>query len=233
MPCLRVDITPQNIQKSGWFKTLNFVESSTWPALQTSIHRFARTRYEYLTSWHTVLCKEVFEDEFLLHFCCGLSFTPLMARRLLENLFLSMWWDLQEARNAWRKLRGKTTHTYPFTHTSNMGAPLPAEEISGCHYQILIPVLSVSITAAELWVLKVIDLSPNLQTNILPALFSWPAAMLSEGQNLVLMDFALVGTERASVGVGMLCLYESLPFSKKYWTPAMFTVYPRRPNQIL
>lgn len=94
-----------------------------------------------------------------------------------------------------------------------MGAPLPAEEISGCHYQILIPMLSVSITAVELRVLKVIDLSPNLQTNILPALFSWPAAMLSEGQNLVLMDSASVGTERACEPYcrsGLLCLYGHL-----------------------
>lgn len=89
------------------------------------------------------------------------------------------------------------------THTSDMGAPPPTEEISGCHYQILIPMLSVSITAVKLWVLKVIDLSPNLQTNILPALFSWPAAMLSEGQSLVLMDFALVGTERVDVIEGL------------------------------
>ncbi len=57
---------------------------------------------------------------------------------------------------------------------------------------------------------KVIDLSPNLQTNILPALFSWPAAMLSKGQILVLMDFALVGTERVHVchRRALLCLYE-------------------------
>jgi len=99
-----------------------------------------------------------------------------------------------------------------------MGAPPPMEEISGCHYQILIPMLSVSITAVKLGVLKVIDLRPNLQTNILPDLFSWPEAMLKEGQSLVLMDFTPVGTECVRVChiVPLLCLYElwTLPMDR-------------------
>lgn len=82
--------------------------------------------------------------------------------------------------------------------------------------------LSVSITAVELGVLKVIDLRPNLQTNILPALFSWPEAMLREGQSLVLMDFALVGTEcvRACHTLPLLCLYE-------LWTHSMNRIQTR------